>query len=442
MNHTPPDANARTQGQPHASQGRRTRAGGAKKLPTRYTEATPSPPLREALWLHKKLRHHDAIARYIDALALDPASLDAVMNLAAAYVVVGRARPAIALYERGTTLGANVSRALRDAGIGLAAVGEHDRAIAALTDALALDDAMVGARLSLSRVLGEAGRSIEALAQAERAVEQRPDDPSTHLELHRACFDDGATARATQCAERAFALDPTSAQARLCYAGALAMTKGAGLPSMEDLVDDATVVAPGLADALRHALSMRRGGCRAFAYKRATIERAAQSATLDGPALEFGVRHGVSTRVLAERFARVTGFDSFEGLPEPWQGREAGAFSTSGEPPALPAHVALKVGRFEDTLPGFVQELRDAPPSLVHVDSDLYSSARCALFALGPWIRPGCVLLFDEYLANARWREDEFRAMTEASERFRWQTEPIAVSWITGQAALRVTHAG
>jgi tetratricopeptide (TPR) repeat protein len=362
------------------------------------------------------------------------------MNLAAAYVVVGRARPAIALYERGTTLVAKIPRALRDAGIGLAAVGAHDRAIAALSDALALDDAMVGARLSLSRVLGEAGQSIEALAQAERAVEQRPDDPSTHLELHRACFDDGATARAAQCAERAFSLDPTSAQARLCYAGALAIT-GAGHPLVDALVEDSAVVAPGLADALRHALSMRREGCRAFAYKRATIERAAESATLDGPALEFGVRHGVSTRVLAERFARVTGFDSFEGLPEPWQGREKGAFSTSGEPPSLPAHVTLKVGRFEDTLPDFVTELREAP-SLVHVDSDLYSSARCALFALGPWIRPGCVLLFDEYLANARWREDEFRAMTEASERFCWQTEPVAVSWITGQAALRVTRAG
>ena len=74
----------------------------------------------------------------------------------------------------------------------------------------------------------------------------------------------------------------------------------------------------------------------------------------------------------------------------------------------------------------------------MHVDSDLYESARVSLETLGPRLAPGSVLLFDEYLGNERWRDDEHRAFTECSARFGWRWEVRSRSLVTGQVALRL----
>ncbi|MFO0626159.1 MAG: class I SAM-dependent methyltransferase, partial [Polyangiales bacterium] len=152
-----------------------------------------------------------------------------------------------------------------------------------------------------------------------------------------------------------------------------------------------------------------------------------------------GVRHGASARVLAAACDEVHGFDSFAGLPEAWQGMPPGAFSLEGRAPPLPPNVVLHVGPFSETAPAFARALR-APVRFAHVDSDLYASAATALDAIADRLGPGAVVLFDEYLGNARWRDDEHRALAEASAKFGWTTEVVSRSWVTGQAAFRVTR--
>jgi SAM-dependent methyltransferase len=144
----------------------------------------------------------------------------------------------------------------------------------------------------------------------------------------------------------------------------------------------------------------------------------------DGMALEFGVFRGTSLRAVALAFPkrRFTGFDSFEGLPEPWRRSEsstyeAGHFALKALP-AMPANVELVAGFFEDTLDAWL-DANPGPVGFVHVDPDLYSAAKLVLDRLTDRLLDGAVLVFDE-LADWKdegvyplWREGEWRALHE-----------------------------
>ena len=121
----------------------------------------------------------------------------------------------------------------------------------------------------------------------------------------------------------------------------------------------------------------------------------------DGLLLEFGVFSGETVSHVARRFpgAEVFGFDSFEGLPEDWAagGASRETFDVSGRLPPVPDNVTLVKGWFEDTLPPFLEK-HPGPVRLVHVDSDLYSSAIFVLERLAPRLRPGSIVVFDELM--------------------------------------------
>jgi hypothetical protein len=142
---------------------------------------------------------------------------------------------------------------------------------------------------------------------------------------------------------------------------------------------------------------------------------ASKHAHVDGLYLEFGVRSGGTINHIARRNQRRTvhGFDSFDGLPEPWAGytMDAGAFSGEGIP-SVDANVELHVGWFDATLPGFL-ESHDGDVALVHIDSDIYSSAKTVLDNLAPRIRPGSVIVFNEYFNYPNWKQHEFKAFQE-----------------------------
>lgn len=412
---------------------RRTKAGGAKKRPTRYDEHLLAPEaLANGLRAHRHGRFAEARAHYREAVETSPELVDAWANLGTACVSLGLAREAASAFTEATRRLPTSARLARDVGIGLLAVGNVDAAKRALETAVALDPNLHGARLFLCRVCLDSGDREAAVAHAAEATERSPGDASAHLELHRALFDDRDVVPSIAPAEKAVSLDPDYALARFFLAGTLAL--GGKSSSAEAM---RLGLAPHLVDALDHCVTARERGARMFATKRDTLTFAANEAALAGPVLEFGVRHAVSTRVLAPLATEVHAFDSFEGLPDAWVSREPGAFSTSGELPEVPANVRLHVGLFESTLPAYLAS-SDAAPRLVHIDSDLYESARTVLARLAPRIHPGCVLVFDEFVGNASWRDDEFRAFSEAASAYGWDYELLAVGWITGQAVLRI----
>jgi methyltransferase family protein len=154
----------------------------------------------------------------------------------------------------------------------------------------------------------------------------------------------------------------------------------------------------------------------AFGSASDLLAHALRLVTREGLFLEFGVATGQTISQIAELSqAHVFGFDSFEGLPEPWRtGFPKGCFS--GEIPRVPANVSIVEGWFSETLPKFTQE-HDEPVAFLHVDCDLYSSTKCIFDLLHPRIGPGCVIVFDEYFNYPGWQNHEHKAFMELVDR-------------------------
>jgi len=119
--------------------------------------------------------------------------------------------------------------------------------------------------------------------------------------------------------------------------------------------------------------------------------------------LEFGVAHGRSMGLFAERFTspetRFVGFDSFVGLPEAWLMHDAGAFSNRGVPPAIADdRVSFVKGWFQNTVPGYLDRFEYDPSRtyLIHYDADLYSSTLFLLTSI--WCRiPEYYFVMDDF---------------------------------------------
>jgi len=150
-------------------------------------------------------------------------------------------------------------------------------------------------------------------------------------------------------------------------------------------------------------------------------------AELTGDVAEFGVFQGHSIRAMAEHqpLRNVHGFDSFLGLPEDWvrssdSTYKKGHFSTGALPQLQTEHhnVQIHAGFFDASLPVWKSTLR-GPLALLHIDADLYSSAKYVLGTLNDAIVPGTVLVFDELSdwqnsgVYPQWVQGEFRALKE-----------------------------
>ncbi len=178
-----------------------------------------------------------------------------------------------------------------------------------------------------------------------------------------------------------------------------------------------------------------------------------EQAPAEGLVLEFGVEKGGSIRALAAATLRdqrtsgetrpIHGFDSFEGLPEDWAGtaEKRGKFSLGGRMPAVPANVMLHKGWFDQVLPGFLAA-NAGPVAFVHVDCDIYSSTRTVLWGLADRLRPGTVLLFDEYFNYPNWRRHEFRAFQEFVQEFTVGYRYLGYSAKNGHVGVLITALG
>lgn len=175
----------------------------------------------------------------------------------------------------------------------------------------------------------------------------------------------------------------------------------------------------------------------------------------DGLWLEFGVFRGNTIRQTAnyrnasnrwkDNECCVHGFDSFTGLPETWRpdgldargGRRPGAtwrrgqFSLGGHFP-FPENGIVKwhKGWFNESLAEFLHTRPEREHvSFLHVDSDLYSSAKTIFGELGRRLRPGTVIIFDELFGYPQYKDHEILALYEfLRERRNLAVEVLATS--------------
>jgi hypothetical protein len=148
----------------------------------------------------------------------------------------------------------------------------------------------------------------------------------------------------------------------------------------------------------------------------------------DGLWMEFGVFRGATITQIANRKKTfcgdtsqpVYGFDTFTGLPIDWRpGYGNGSFDIpNGTNISVPSNVVLVKGLFIDTL---TTQLRlidreyqcHTPVSFVHIDCDIYDSARDVLFLLGNRLLSGSIIVFDELFNYPGYEKHEIKALFE-----------------------------
>lgn len=143
-------------------------------------------------------------------------------------------------------------------------------------------------------------------------------------------------------------------------------------------------------------------------------DRAIENAVSDVWA-EFGVLHGISARYFLSRLpeaGRLLLYDSFEGIPEQWGPHPKGHFGVDKIPEFNDERVEIRKGWFEDTLP------LEEPAGLIHIDSDLYISAKQVLEGINP--QPGTIILFDEMFGYPEWEDNEYKALTEWDVKYKF----------------------
>lgn len=164
---------------------------------------------------------------------------------------------------------------------------------------------------------------------------------------------------------------------------------------------------------------------------------------LPGLVLEFGVAAGHSVNFIAKQLGpeqKVYGFDSFEGLPEAWTSSYRKGHFAQGLP-EVPDNVELVVGWFDKSLPAFLAE-HHGDVSYLHVDCDLYSSTRTIFSLLVDRIKPGTIIVFDEYFNYPTWRDHEHKAFMEFVQEHKVKFEYIGAVNCNKQVAVRIDGIG
>lgn len=142
---------------------------------------------------------------------------------------------------------------------------------------------------------------------------------------------------------------------------------------------------------------------------------------------EFGVQAGSTLVKIFQQCGDAVcwGFDSFHGLPENWNSEHPKGSFKQTNLPVPPDGVNLMVGWYKNTLPAF---LPPSPITFVHMDCDLYSSAREVMLQLlgRKLLASGAVMVWDDVFTEP-YDKGIVRALYEAAEagfRFEWLGSP------------------
>ena len=94
-------------------------------------------------------------------------------------------------------------------------------------------------------------------------------------------------------------------------------------------------------------------------------------------------------------------------------------------------------GEFEKVLPRFFSKPRQKA-SIINFDADLYSSTICALENSKSIIDEKTILIFDEFIINENWEDDEYKALLDFCQNNNLKFEVIGISYFSKQVAIKL----
>ena len=185
--------------------------------------------------------------------------------------------------------------------------------------------------------------------------------------------------------------------------------------------------------------SGRDGNKREMLYKQIVSDQNLEGQPIDY--LEFGVCGGGSffwwLKANHHSDSRFYGFDTFEGLPEDWGFGFRKGDMASEMPELSDPRARFVKGLFQDSLPVFLRSYGNPDhKKIIHLDADLFSSTLYSLASLSPYLRPGDILLFDEFNVP----NHEFFAFKCFTEAFYIRTRLLGAVNNYYQVALRIEY--
>jgi tetratricopeptide (TPR) repeat protein len=406
-----------------------------------------------------------SIDSYQQALKLKPDYAQAHNNIGVCLNDLGDVVGAIESYKRAVLIKPDHGEAYYNMGIALNDKGDLEGAIGSFKRSLKIKPGYVDAYNHMGLALQCRGDLEAAIVCYKQALQIKPDHVEAHYNMGIALNDKGDLDGSTESFKMALKVKPDYVGAAFNLSGlakniseskswiehCLHLDQGhleakLTLAALTFYEGDKTVFDDLMQSPLKNHPFMRSFAWvfdlpelpELFFHRWALFDYVVGQSITSRPFYEFGVWRGEAFRYLIKTFKKGYGFDTFEGIPEDWHHEKTGSYSSDGNIPQIEGGEFI-VGKFDNTLLPFFSEPRPTA-SLINFDADLYSSTICALNHSKPVIDQHTLLVFDEFLMNDNWEDDEYKALNEFCLQNNYTYEVLAVSFITKQVAVRLVN--
>ncbi len=378
---------------------------------------------------HQKGKTSIAQDLYIRILKINPNHSSALNNLGSIYAKLGEFIKAKKCYEKVIEINPNQADAYNNLGVTFRNLRKNHKAKKCFKKAIEINPNFAEPHNNLGVILQKFEPKQKAKSSFEKAIEINPNYSSAYWNL---CGTALNIDEALSILKKLYKIDNKHTKAKILIS-ALEGFKG-NLNYFNEILTSPESNHP-YTRSIKWIFSLPKLPdifFNRFKFFDAVIKLADNSK----PFYEFGVWSAVSFQYLINTFKKGFGFDTFTGLPEDWYDEPKGTYSASGKVPKIKGGEFI-VGKFEDTLPIFFSKKRPIA-SLINFDADLYSSTLCALNYSNKVIDEKTILIFDEFLINDKWEQDEFKALNEFCNNLGFSYEVLAISFTTKQVAVKL----
>ena len=373
--------------------------------------------------------HQKAKNCFEKIIEIKPNHAEAHNNLGNVFKELGEHQKAKECFEKAIVINPNYVSSYYNLGLTNRILGEFQKAIGCFEKAIEIDPNYFVAYNNLGNIYAEQAKNQKAKNCYEKTIEINPNYVIAYWNLHGTASN---IEEALSILKRSYKIDNQDTKAKIMIS-ALKSYKGSF--NYFDTVLSSSNSGHPLTRSIKWVFSLPKLP-KLFFNREDFFDSMTVLSENSRPFYEFGVWNGTSFQYLINTFKKGFGFDTFNGLPEDWHNETKGTYSSFGIVPKIEGGEFI-VGKFEDTLPIFFSKERPLA-SLINFDADLYSSTLCALNYSNKVIDEKTILIFDEFIMNENWEQDEYKALNEFCDKLGFSYDVIAVSFFTKQVAVRL----